>query len=62
MILRGWALTAGNKVDEGIALMRQGLAGYQATGAGLMRPYYLALIAQALAMTGELRGGSPFAG
>ncbi len=54
MILRGCALTAGNKVDEGIALMRQGLAGYQATGAGLMRPYYLALIAQALAMTGEL--------
>ena len=54
MILRGWALTAGNKVDEGIALMRQGLAGYQATGAGIMRPYYLALMAQALAMTGEL--------
>ncbi len=23
MILRGWALTAGDKVDEGIALMRQ---------------------------------------
>jgi predicted ATPase len=54
MILRGWALTAGNRVDEGIALMRQGLAGYQATGAGIMRPYYLALTAQALTMTGEL--------
>jgi class 3 adenylate cyclase/predicted ATPase len=53
MILRGWALSAGNKVDEGIALMRQGLAGYQATGAGIMRPYYLALMAQALAVTGE---------
>ena len=34
--------------------MRQGLAGYQATGAGIMRPYYLALMAQALATTGEL--------
>jgi predicted ATPase len=55
MILRGWALTAGNKVDEGIALMRQGVAGYQATGAGIMRPYYLALMAEALAMTGELK-------
>jgi class 3 adenylate cyclase/predicted ATPase len=55
MILRGWALTAGNKVDEGIALMRQGVAGYQATGAGIMRPYYLALVAEALAMTGELK-------
>ena len=54
MILRGWALTAGNKVDEGIAVMRQGLAGYQATGAGIMRPYYLALMAQALATTGAL--------
>jgi class 3 adenylate cyclase/predicted ATPase len=55
MILRGWALTAGNMVDEGIELMRQGLTGYQATGAGIMRPYYLALMAQALAMTGELK-------
>ena len=54
MILRGWALTAGNRVDEGVALMRQGLAGYRATGAGIMRPYYLALMAQALGMTGEL--------
>ena len=54
MILLGWALTAGNKVDEGIALIRQGLAGYRATGAGIMRPYYLALMAQALATTGEL--------
>lgn len=55
MILRGWALTASNKIDEGVALMRQGVAGYQATGAGIMRPYYLALMAEALATTGELK-------
>ena len=36
MILRGWALTARNQVDEGLALMRQALAGYEQTGAGIL--------------------------
>ncbi|MBV8107729.1 MAG: AAA family ATPase [Hyphomicrobiales bacterium] len=48
MILHGWALTAGNQVDNGIAQMRQGVAGYQATGAQIMLPYYLGLLAHAL--------------
>jgi class 3 adenylate cyclase/predicted ATPase len=52
MILRGWALSARDGAEEGVALMRQGLAGYEATGAGIMRPYYLALTAQSLARTG----------
>ena len=45
MILRGWALTARNQVAEGIAQMGQALAGYQQTGAGILRPYYQALLA-----------------
>ncbi|MBV9289570.1 MAG: adenylate cyclase, partial [Hyphomicrobiales bacterium] len=54
MILRGWALTVGSKVDEGMTQMQQGLGGYQSTGAGVMRPYYLALMAQGLAVAGEI--------
>jgi predicted ATPase/class 3 adenylate cyclase len=45
MILRGWALTASNRVEEGMAQMLQALAGYEQTGAGILRPYYLALLA-----------------
>jgi class 3 adenylate cyclase/predicted ATPase len=53
MILRGWALTIGDTCEQGLALLQQGLAGYQAAGAGIMRPYYLALTAQALAQNGS---------
>ena len=56
-ILQGWALTAEGRVDDGIARMRQGLADIEATGAGLRRPYYLALIADALANTGRPEEG-----
>ena len=53
MILRGWALTAANQVHEGIAQMRQALAGYEQTGAGILRPYYLALLADVYGSIGK---------
>ena len=53
MILRGWALTASNRVEEGIAQMLQALAGYEQTGAGILRPYYLALIADVYRRIGK---------
>ena len=34
MILRGWAMTAGNEVEDGIAQMRQGLRGLPGDGSG----------------------------
>jgi predicted ATPase len=37
--------------------MRQGLAAYQATGAELWRPYYLALLAEAYGKGGQLAQG-----
>jgi predicted ATPase len=47
-IVRGWAL-AGRSGEEGAAeQMRQGLIAWQATGAQLMRPHYLALLAEVL--------------
>jgi class 3 adenylate cyclase/predicted ATPase len=46
-ILHGWALSeSGQKPEECIAQMRQGLADLRATGAGLWQPCFLALIAE----------------
>ncbi|HSR34743.1 MAG TPA: hypothetical protein VLY63_29585, partial [Anaerolineae bacterium] len=47
MILRGWALTAQGAGAEGIAQLRQGLSAYLDTRAGLHRPYFLSLLAEA---------------
>jgi class 3 adenylate cyclase/predicted ATPase len=55
--LRGWALAAQGQGEEGIAQMRQGLAALQATGVGLLRPYYLALIAEAYGKVGQAEEG-----
>jgi predicted ATPase len=47
-IARGWALAEQGRHEEGIEQIRQGLAGYQATGTELVRPQCLALLAEAL--------------
>jgi class 3 adenylate cyclase/predicted ATPase len=44
---RGWALAKQGRTEEEIAQIRQGLAADQATGAGLWRPGYLPLLADA---------------
>jgi predicted ATPase len=51
-ILRGWALAGEGRGEEGLAQMRQGLADLRATGAGLWRPSFLALLAEAHGRTG----------
>jgi predicted ATPase len=57
MILHGWVLAEKGSMSEGIGQMRQGLAGWQATGALSHRPYQLALLAEALAWAGEPQDG-----
>ena len=44
-ILRGWALTQQGSAQEGMAQITQGLSAYRATGAEILRPYCLALLA-----------------
>jgi predicted ATPase len=56
-ILRGWALARQGQGKEGIAQMRQGLAAWRATGAELVRPYYLALLAEAYGKVGQAGEG-----
>src|SRR5207237_1053133 len=45
--LRGWALTAQGRGEDGLAQMRQGLAYYRATGTVLDLPWCLGVLAKA---------------
>jgi predicted ATPase len=52
-VLRGWARTMQGHGAAGIAEIQQGLAAWTDTGAELVRPYYLALLAEAYGHTGQ---------
>ncbi len=56
-ILQGWALAEQSQVGEGIAQMRQGLAAWQAVGAGVDRPRFLAMLAEAFGKGGQTEEG-----
>ncbi len=56
-VLEGWALSEQGRTEEGQAQMHQGLDAYQATGARLLRPYYLALLAEVYGKAGEAEAG-----
>jgi predicted ATPase len=56
-LMRGWALAQQGQAQEGIAQIEQGLRAYRATGAELLRPYYLALLAEAHGTMGEREAG-----
>jgi predicted ATPase/DNA-binding winged helix-turn-helix (wHTH) protein/class 3 adenylate cyclase len=56
-ILRGWAAAEQGQATEGIAQMRQGMEAWRATGAEIMRPYFLTLLAEAYGKTGRSEEG-----
>jgi predicted ATPase len=53
MILRAGTLAEQGQGSEGVAQMREGWAAYQATGAEVGRPYFLALLAEAYGRGGQ---------
>jgi predicted ATPase len=57
IIRRGWALTEQGQGEEGIAQMRQGMAALQTTGQELVRPHFLALLAEAYGKVGQAEEG-----
>ncbi|MBI3796087.1 MAG: hypothetical protein HY268_03840, partial [Deltaproteobacteria bacterium] len=57
IILQGAALIEQGRQEAGIRQMRQGLTSWQALGAGIMQPYYLALLAEAYGNTGRNEEG-----
>jgi DNA-binding SARP family transcriptional activator len=51
-IINGWMVSA-DRPDDAVAMIRQGLAGLRGLGAETRRPYYLSLLAGALATAGH---------
>ena len=56
-LLQGWVLAEQGEGEAGIAQMHQGLSAYQAVGSALLRPYFLALLAEAYGKVGQAEQG-----
>ena len=56
-VVRGWARIGQGDNEEAAEEIRQGLAAWQSTGAQLMRPHFLALLAEGCAPTGREDSG-----
>jgi predicted ATPase len=56
-ILYGWALAHQGQAKEGITQIEQGLSAYRGTGAEILRPYFLALLAEAHGTMGQSEAG-----
>jgi predicted ATPase len=56
-IMRGSALADAGEAEAGIAQLRRGLLAWEDTGAALIVPYYLGLLAKALAKAGRASEG-----
>jgi tetratricopeptide (TPR) repeat protein len=54
-ILRGWAAAAAGHPEEGLREIHGGLQGFEATGARIRHPYYVALEADVYARMGRTR-------
>jgi hypothetical protein len=55
--VRGWAMAATGESEEGLSVLREGLAAYTRTGALQMLGYGRALLADACLKTGRIREG-----
>ena len=56
-VIQGWAKCERDKMDAGLALMRQGLEEQDALGAELGKPYFLGVLAEAQGKSGGAREG-----
>jgi TOMM system kinase/cyclase fusion protein len=56
-VLRGWALAKQAQQEEGIAQICQGLTACRSVGLELLRPYFLALLAEVYGDTGQIDAG-----
>jgi predicted ATPase len=53
-ICRGWVRIKNGDVAEGISLLRNGSAAYRSTGSELLVPHYIALLAMACEIAGQI--------
>src|SRR5262249_23341537 len=56
-MLRGWALVQQGQAQEGTTQITQGLTAYRATGGEIMRPFILALLAEAHGIMAQPEAG-----
>ena len=56
-IMRGWAVTTQGRGEEGLRQMRHGLTAWRATGAEVLVPYFLSLLAEGYARFGQVEAG-----
>jgi predicted ATPase/class 3 adenylate cyclase len=57
IIIRGWTLGDAGDFEAGIAQVRDGLAMWQATGAGFLLPYFQSLLAEVHGRSGAVNEG-----
>ena len=57
IIERGWVQAEAGQVEDGIAQIRQGLAAWQAMGAGMHLTHYLGMLAEAYGKAGQVQQG-----
>jgi predicted ATPase len=57
LIMRGWALAEQGACAVGIAMLRQGMTDWAATGAETHRTFFLGLLAEALGRGGQIEEG-----
>lgn len=58
LVLLGWAAAELGKVEKGISQMAEGLGSWQASGAALGRPHFVALMAETLGKAGRHEEGA----
>jgi predicted ATPase len=56
-VFQGWVLAVQGREDEGIEQIRHGMAAFRATGAELLRPHFLGLLAEAYARSARTDEG-----
>jgi len=56
-VVKGWVIAHHGQKSAGVAAIQRGLAEWTSTGAEWMRPYFLSLLAEAYAISGDVRRG-----
>jgi len=56
-MLHGWARVIQGHIDEGLAVVRDGLSAWRATGSKFQVPYRLARAEEAYLVAGEIENG-----
>ena len=56
-VTRGWSLVEQGSQEEGIALLRQGIAAHEGTGTQIALPHFLAVLAESLGRAGRAEEG-----